>query len=81
MTSIPLESTVDSVSGDVRPEVETVVRRAIAGRAEFRALAVESPKLSSGQTDYLFASHDDGDSWKLIEGSLPEICCVKAYMS
>lgn len=27
----------------------------------------------------LFGSHDDGDSWKLIEGSLPEICCVKAY--
>jgi photosystem II stability/assembly factor-like uncharacterized protein len=27
----------------------------------------------------LFASGDDGDSWKLIEGSLPEICCVKAY--
>lgn len=27
----------------------------------------------------LFASHDDGDSWKMIEGSLPEICCVKAY--
>lgn len=27
----------------------------------------------------LFASADDGDSWKLIEGSLPEICCVKAY--
>ena len=24
-------------------------------------------------------SADDGDSWKLIEGSLPEICCVKAY--
>ena len=29
----------------------------------------------------LFGSTDDGDSWKLIEGSLPEICCVKAYMS
>jgi photosystem II stability/assembly factor-like uncharacterized protein len=27
----------------------------------------------------LFESADDGDSWKLIEGSLPEICCVKAY--
>ncbi len=27
----------------------------------------------------LFGSPDDGDSWKLIEGSLPEICCVKAY--
>lgn len=27
----------------------------------------------------LFASADDGDSWKMIEGSLPEICCVKAY--
>ncbi len=27
----------------------------------------------------LFGSDDDGDSWKLIEGSLPEICCVKAY--
>ena len=27
----------------------------------------------------LFGSMDDGDSWKLIEGSLPEICCVKAY--
>ncbi|MBK6750462.1 MAG: hypothetical protein IPG67_10725 [Acidobacteria bacterium] len=27
----------------------------------------------------LFGSVDDGDSWKLIEGSLPEICCVKAY--
>jgi|ERR1043166_912285 photosystem II stability/assembly factor-like uncharacterized protein len=27
----------------------------------------------------LFASHNDGDSWKMIEGSLPEICCVKAY--
>ncbi|MBK6751259.1 MAG: exo-alpha-sialidase [Acidobacteria bacterium] len=27
----------------------------------------------------LFGSFDDGDSWKLIEGSLPEICCVKAY--
>ena len=27
----------------------------------------------------LFGSGDDGDSWKLIEGSLPEICCVKAY--
>lgn len=27
----------------------------------------------------LFGSTDDGDSWKLIEGSLPEICCVKAY--
>jgi photosystem II stability/assembly factor-like uncharacterized protein len=27
----------------------------------------------------LFGSSDDGDSWKLIEGSLPEICCVKAY--
>jgi len=27
----------------------------------------------------LFASGDDGDSWKMIEGSLPEICCVKAY--
>jgi hypothetical protein len=25
------------------------------------------------------ASADDGDSWKMIEGSLPEICCVKAY--
>ena len=27
----------------------------------------------------LFGSGDDGDSWKMIEGSLPEICCVKAY--
>ena len=27
----------------------------------------------------LFGSFDDGDSWKMIEGSLPEICCVKAY--
>ena len=27
----------------------------------------------------LFGSPDDGDSWKLIEGSLPEITCVKAY--
>ena len=27
----------------------------------------------------LFGSPDDGDSWKLIEGALPEICCVKAY--
>jgi len=27
----------------------------------------------------LFASSNDGDSWKMIEGSLPEICCVKAY--
>ena len=27
----------------------------------------------------LFGSLDDGDSWKIIEGSLPEICCVKAY--
>ncbi|MEQ1646356.1 MAG: exo-alpha-sialidase, partial [Pyrinomonadaceae bacterium] len=27
----------------------------------------------------LFGSLDDGDSWKLIEGSLPEITCVKAY--
>jgi photosystem II stability/assembly factor-like uncharacterized protein len=27
----------------------------------------------------LFASSNDGDSWKLIEGSLPEIYCVKAY--
>lgn len=27
----------------------------------------------------LFGSMDDGDSWKMIEGSLPEICCVKAY--
>lgn len=27
----------------------------------------------------LFASTNDGDSWKMIEGSLPEICCVKAY--
>jgi hypothetical protein len=27
----------------------------------------------------LFGSHDDGDSWKMIEGSLPEIYCVKAY--
>lgn len=27
----------------------------------------------------LFSSSDDGDSWKMIEGSLPEICCVKAY--
>lgn len=27
----------------------------------------------------LFGSSDDGDSWKLIEGSLPEISCVKAY--
>ncbi|MEQ1605513.1 MAG: exo-alpha-sialidase [Pyrinomonadaceae bacterium] len=27
----------------------------------------------------LFGSGDDGDTWKLIEGSLPEICCVKAY--
>ena len=27
----------------------------------------------------LFGSTDDGDTWKLIEGSLPEICCVKAY--
>ncbi|MBL8124509.1 MAG: hypothetical protein KIT61_06530 [Pyrinomonadaceae bacterium] len=27
----------------------------------------------------LFGSADDGDSWKMIEGSLPEICCVKAY--
>lgn len=28
----------------------------------------------------LFGSLDDGDSWKLIEGSLPEITCVKAYL-
>ncbi len=28
----------------------------------------------------LFASNDDGDSWSMIEGSLPEICCVKAYL-
>jgi len=27
----------------------------------------------------LFGSTNDGDSWKLVEGSLPEICCVKAY--
>ncbi|MBP7415757.1 MAG: hypothetical protein KA831_03820 [Pyrinomonadaceae bacterium] len=27
----------------------------------------------------LYGSSNDGDSWKLIEGSLPEICCVKAY--
>ncbi|MGE3468653.1 MAG: WD40/YVTN/BNR-like repeat-containing protein, partial [Pyrinomonadaceae bacterium] len=27
----------------------------------------------------LFGSNDDGDSWKMVEGSLPEICCVKAY--
>ena len=27
----------------------------------------------------LFGSRDNGDSWKLIQGSLPEICCVKAY--
>jgi len=27
----------------------------------------------------LFGSMNDGDSWKMIEGSLPEICCVKAY--
>jgi hypothetical protein len=27
----------------------------------------------------LFGSMDDGDSWKMIEGSLPEITCVKAY--
>ncbi|MEO7539035.1 MAG: exo-alpha-sialidase [Pyrinomonadaceae bacterium] len=28
----------------------------------------------------LFGSGDDGDSWKMVEGSLPEITCVKAYM-
>ncbi len=27
----------------------------------------------------LFGSSNDGDSWRMIEGSLPEICCVKAY--
>ncbi len=27
----------------------------------------------------LFGSADDGASWKLIEGALPEISCVKAY--
>ncbi|MEO7659071.1 MAG: exo-alpha-sialidase [Pyrinomonadaceae bacterium] len=27
----------------------------------------------------LFGSVDDGDSWEMIQGSLPEICCVKAY--
>ncbi len=27
----------------------------------------------------LFGSFDNGDSWKTIQGSLPEICCVKAY--
>ena len=27
----------------------------------------------------LFGSTNDGDSWKMIEGSLPEIGCVKAY--
>ncbi len=27
----------------------------------------------------LFGSKDDGDSWQMIQGSLSEICCVKAY--
>ena len=27
----------------------------------------------------LFGSMDDGDSWRMIEGSLPEICFAKAY--
>jgi photosystem II stability/assembly factor-like uncharacterized protein len=26
----------------------------------------------------LFASNDDGESWKEIAGALPPICCVKA---
>ena len=28
----------------------------------------------------LFASSNDGDSWKMLEGSLPEIYCVKSYL-
>jgi hypothetical protein len=27
----------------------------------------------------LFGSPNDGDSWEMLQGSLPEICCVKAY--
>jgi len=27
----------------------------------------------------LFGSTDNGDSWTMIQGSLPEINCVRAY--
>jgi hypothetical protein len=73
MTSIAgLNSAVESVSGGggARPEVEAVVRRAMGKRAEFRELVVEAPRLASGQTDYLFASHDEphepGDVFKRL---------------
>ncbi len=26
----------------------------------------------------LYASHDDGDSWQLLAGHLPDVLCVRA---
>ena len=37
---------------------------------------VEQPGWLMGK---LFGSADNGDSWEMIQGSLPEINCVKAY--
>jgi photosystem II stability/assembly factor-like uncharacterized protein len=50
---------------------EVVLRDAVASTGNNIFFGTKNGKL--------FGSFDDGDSWKMIEGSLPEICCVKAY--
>lgn len=47
-----------TVGGARRPLVDAVVRRALAGQAEFRHFA-GSPRLSSGQADFVLASPGD----------------------
>jgi hypothetical protein len=50
---------------------EVILRDAVASTSNNIFFGTKNGKL--------FGSSNDGDSWKMIEGSLPEICCVKAY--
>lgn len=50
---------------------EVILRDAVASSGDNIFFGTKNGKL--------FGSGDDGDSWKMIEGSLPEIYCVKAY--
>jgi photosystem II stability/assembly factor-like uncharacterized protein len=54
-----------------RHAYEVILRDAVASTGNNIFFGTKNGKL--------FGSVDDGDSWKTIESSLPEICCVKAY--
>ncbi|HZZ43277.1 MAG TPA: hypothetical protein VFE58_10090 [Tepidisphaeraceae bacterium] len=66
-----------------RPVVEAVMRGAFARKEEYRAFAIEAPRLSSGQVDFLFASaeegHEPGDIFRRLRwGGQFVFCSVQA---